>query len=80
MYGAASEKRVVFNLLETIRGVGALLITGRDVAGDRLAFSASFCALEDNKIAGHWNVWLTNLLFGIWDVVLFFSLLGFLIG
>lgn len=51
--GVALEVRIVLLLLEAARGIEALLVTGRDVAGDGLAFGNRFGALEDDDVAWH---------------------------
>ena len=53
MEGVSLEIRIVLLLLETARGVQALLVTGRDVAGDGLAFGNRFGAFEDDDVAWH---------------------------
>jgi len=57
----ALEIRVVLLLLETARGVEALLVTGGDVTGDGLAFGNRFGALKDDDVAWHKiGGWLTG--------------------
>jgi len=51
--GVALEIRVVLLLLEAARGVEALLVAGRDVAGDGLALGNRFGAFEDDDVACH---------------------------
>ena len=53
MEGVTLEIRIVLLLLKTAWGVQALFVTGRDVAGDGLAFGNRFGALEDDDVAWH---------------------------
>ena len=49
----AFEIRIVLLLLKSARSIQALLVAGRDVAGDGLAFGNRFGALKDDDVAWH---------------------------
>ena len=53
MHRAAAQERIVFHLLQTVWGVGALFVAGGNVTGDGFAFRTGFRAFEDNEVACH---------------------------
>ncbi len=53
MKRVAAQKRVVLLLLEPVWRVWALLVAGRNVPRDRLPFSLSLGAFENNLVTRH---------------------------
>ena len=53
MQRSATQKLVKLDLLQTTRGVQALLVARRDVARRRLAFGFGFGAFEDDDVSRH---------------------------
>jgi hypothetical protein len=53
MQRVASEEGIIFFLFQPAWGIGAFLIAGGDITGDRLTLGFGLGALEDNDVSGH---------------------------